>query len=211
MRGPVVPSIPDLKYFDPCGATASMFLYVQGTSVVCCHHDSLTIERRFTGHQHEVLLLAIDNHSQYGGGRIAASYDSSKRMIIWDLMTGEMLKNFTAVSDCQITAITWMRNGNLAFGKIYMDISTQFLTNNFAGDTYGTITVFEIATSEHMSTKTLEQTAITALAPSQDCLTFAVGYVVDYFSRQSFDTNITQVSDRYSSHCSTSASVHHHA
>ncbi|OAQ96414.1 hypothetical protein LLEC1_00889 [Akanthomyces lecanii] len=159
VRGPVMPSIPDLKYFDPCGATASMFLYVQGTSVVCCHHDSLTIERRFTGHQHEVLLLAIDNHSQFGGGRIAASYDTSKRMIIWDLVTGETLKNFTAVADCQISAITWMRNGNLAFG-----------------DTHGTITIFEIATSEHMSTKTLEQTAITALAPSQDCLTFAIGF-----------------------------------
>ncbi|OAA53869.1 WD domain, G-beta repeat protein [Cordyceps fumosorosea ARSEF 2679] len=154
-----MPSLQDLKYFDPCGATASMFLYVQGSSVVCCHHDSLTIERRFTGHQHEVLLLAIDNHSQYGGGRIAASYDSSRRMIIWDLMTGEMLKNFTAVADCQITAITWMRNGNLAFG-----------------DSHGSVTVFEIATSEHMRSKTLEQTAITALAPSQDCLTFAIGF-----------------------------------
>ncbi|EGX94135.1 WD domain, G-beta repeat protein [Cordyceps militaris CM01] len=128
-----MPSIQDLKYFDPCGATASMFLYVQGSSVVCCHHDSLTIERRFTGHQHEVLLLAIDNHSQYGGGRVAASYDSSRRMIVWDLMTGEQLKTFTAVADCHITAIAWMRNGNLAF-------------------------------------------AITALAPSQDCLTFAIGF-----------------------------------
>ncbi|TQV94831.1 WD domain-containing protein [Cordyceps javanica] len=154
-----MPSIQDLKYFDPSGATASMFLYVQGSSIVCCHHDSLTIERRFTGHQHEVLLLAIDNHSQYGGGRIAASYDSSRRVIIWDLMTGEALKSFTAMSNCHITAITWMRNGNLAFG-----------------DTLGSITIFEVSTSEHMRTKTLEQTAITALAPSQDCLTFAIGF-----------------------------------
>ncbi|KAJ3489557.1 hypothetical protein NLG97_g5975 [Lecanicillium saksenae] len=154
-----MPSIQDLKYFDPCGATASMFLYAQGSSVVCCHHDSLTIERRFTGHQHEVLLLAIDNHSQYGGGRIAATYDSARIVMIWDLMTGEILKNFTPVANCQITALAWMRNGNLAFG-----------------DTNGGITIFEVATQEHMLTKTLEQTAITALAPSQDCLTFAIGF-----------------------------------
>lgn len=94
-----------------------MFLYAQGSSVVCCHHDSLTIERRFTGHEYEVLLLAIDNHSQYGGGRLAASYDSSRKVIIWDLMTGEVLKNFVPVSNSQITALTWMRNGNLAFGR----------------------------------------------------------------------------------------------
>ncbi|EJP61793.1 IDC1 protein [Beauveria bassiana ARSEF 2860] len=156
---PAMPSIQDLKYFDPCGATASMFLYVQGTSVVCCHHDSLTIERRFTGHQFEVILLAIDNHSQYGGGRIAASYDSSSRMMIWDLMTGEVLKSFTSIGDGLITAIAWMRNGNLVFG-----------------DNQGTIGIFEITTGEHVRTKTLEQTAITALAPSQDCLTFAIGF-----------------------------------
>lgn len=110
-----MPSINDLKYFDPCGATASMFLYVQGTSIVCCHHDSLSIERRFTGHKHEVTLLAIDNHSQHGAGRMAVSYDVSKRVIIWDLMTGSIMYEFDSLAGT-LTSLAWMRNGNVAFG-----------------------------------------------------------------------------------------------
>lgn len=110
-----MPSIQDLKYFDPCGATASMFLYVQGSSIVCCHHDTLSIERRFTGHKSEVVLLAIDNHSQHGGGRLAASYDTSQRVIIWDLMTGDKLNEFDSMGG-QLTALAWMRNGNVALG-----------------------------------------------------------------------------------------------
>ncbi len=51
--------------------TASMFLYAQGSSVVCAHHDTLTM-RRFARHSDEVLLLAVDNLSEIGIGKIGS-------------------------------------------------------------------------------------------------------------------------------------------
>lgn len=110
-----MPTIQALKYFDPCGATASMFLYAQGSSIVCCHHDSLAIERRFTGHKEEVVWLSIDNQSEKGAGRLVVSYDTSRIVIIWDLMTGDTLHEFQSLQ-VRLTAVSWMRNGNVAFG-----------------------------------------------------------------------------------------------
>ncbi|PBP23216.1 WD g-beta repeat protein [Diplocarpon rosae] len=46
--------------FEPCAATASMFLYAQGNSAVCAHHDTLKIERRFSRHTEDISLLAVD-------------------------------------------------------------------------------------------------------------------------------------------------------
>lgn len=44
------------------------------------------------------------------------------------------------------------------------------------GNISGSIIIFEPATSEHISSRTLDHLAVTALAPSADCRTFAVGY-----------------------------------
>lgn len=111
-----MPSAKDLRYLDPCAATASMFLYAQGTSVVCCHHDTLTIDRRFSRHGAEVELLAIDNHSENGAGRLVVSYDSNQTAIVWDLMTGDEIARF--VSYDHLTSVAWMKSGNVAFGKL---------------------------------------------------------------------------------------------
>jgi hypothetical protein len=103
------------RYFEPCAATASMFLYAQGTSVVCCHYDTLTIERRFARHSEEVQLLAVDNHSDIGAGRLVVSYDAGQTAIVWDLLTGDEVARFASYEN--LTCAAWMRNGNVAFGE----------------------------------------------------------------------------------------------
>ena len=106
------------RYFDPCAATASMFLYAQGTSVVCCHYDTLAIERRFARHSEEVQLLAVDNHSDIGAGRLVVSYDAGQTAIVWDLLTGDEVARFASYEN--LTCAAWMRNGNVAFGECDM-------------------------------------------------------------------------------------------
>ncbi|PNY26410.1 Uncharacterized protein TCAP_03658 [Tolypocladium capitatum] len=152
-----MPSVQDLKLLDPSAATASMFLYAQGPSIVCCHHDTLTIERRFSRHAKDVQLLAVDNQSELGGGRLVVSYDAGQEAIVWDLMTGDEVARFASYE--HLTVAAWMRNGNVAFGN-----------------TQGSIILFEPTTSEHISSRTIDQIAVTALAPSSDCRTFAIGY-----------------------------------
>jgi hypothetical protein len=49
------------------------------------------------------------------------------------------------------------------------------VTYTVAGNTQGSIILFEPTTSEHISSRTLDQIAVTALAPSADCRTFAIG------------------------------------
>jgi hypothetical protein len=102
--------------FDPCAATASMFLYAQGNSVVCAHHDTLTIERRFSRHTEEIQLLAVDTVSERGAGRLVVSYDVGQTAIVWDCMTGDELARFASYEN--LTVAAWMRNGNVAFGKM---------------------------------------------------------------------------------------------
>ncbi|KAG6297195.1 hypothetical protein E4U46_000101 [Claviceps purpurea] len=150
-------SVQDLRLLEPCAATASMFLYAQGSSVVCCHHDTLAIERRFTAHSEEVQLLAVDNQSEIGGGRLVVSYDAGQTAIVWDLMTGEEVARFRSFEP--LTVAVWMSNGNVAFGNAQ-----------------GSIILFEPTTSEHIFSRTIDQIAVTALAPSTDCRTFAIGY-----------------------------------
>jgi hypothetical protein len=104
------------RFFEPCTATASMFLYAQGSSIVCCHHDTLTIERRFARHSEEVQLLAVDNYSETGAGRLVVSYDAGQTAIVWDLMTGDEMARFASYENLTCTA--WMRNGNVAFGEL---------------------------------------------------------------------------------------------
>ncbi|KAF4966759.1 hypothetical protein FZEAL_10615 [Fusarium zealandicum] len=152
-----MPHITDLKYFEPCASTAAMFLYAQGSSIVCCHHDTLTIERRFSRHADDIQLLAVDNQSATGAGRLVVSYDAGQTAIVWDLMTGDEIARFASYE--HLTTAAWMRNGNVAFGN-----------------TKGSIIMFEPSTSEHVSARTIDQIAVTALAPSADCRTFAIGY-----------------------------------
>ncbi|KAM0276692.1 hypothetical protein ACHAQH_006460 [Verticillium albo-atrum] len=101
------------RFLEPCAATASMFLYAQGSSVVCAHHDTLTIERRFSRHSDEVQLLAVDNQSEMGAGRLVVSYDAGQTAIVWDLMTGDEVARFASYE--HLTTAAWMRNGNVAF------------------------------------------------------------------------------------------------
>ena len=102
--------------FDPCAATASMFLYAQGNSVVCAHHDTLTIERRFSRHTEEIQLLAVDTVSERGAGRLVVSYDAGQTAIVWDCMTGDEIARFASYEN--LTVAAWMRNGNVAFGRL---------------------------------------------------------------------------------------------
>ncbi|KAI0856544.1 hypothetical protein F4860DRAFT_518729 [Xylaria cubensis] len=151
------PSMP-ARYFEPTAATDRMLLYGQGNSVVVAHHDSLTIERRFSRHSAEVQLLAVDTQSAtMGNGRFVVSYDVDMTAIVWDLMTGEEVARFASYEN--LTCAVWMRNGNVAFGNVQ-----------------GNVILFEPMTSEHISARTIDQIPITALAPAADCRTFAIGY-----------------------------------
>lgn len=171
-----MPPVQDLKLMDPCAATASMFLYAQGSSIICCHHDTLAIERTFTMHSEDIQLLAVDNQSETGGGRLVVSYDASKTAIVWDLMTGDEIARFASFQ--MLTAATWMSNGNVAFGKSWSQSGNKpsaTSDHRVIGNSHGNIILFEPSTSEHISSRTLNQIAVTAIAPSADCRTFAIG------------------------------------
>ena len=161
--------------FDPCAATASMFLYAQGNSVVCAHHDTLTIERRFSRHTEEIQLLAVDTVSERGAGRLVVSYDVGQTAIVWDCMTGDELARFASYEN--LTVAAWMRNGNVAFGKIQKPSASVSKLNVSTGNAQGNVILFEPTTSEHISARTIDQIPITALAPAADCRTYALGYL----------------------------------
>lgn len=108
-------------------------------------------------HKDEVQVLAVDNQSELGGGRFVMSYDAGQTAIVWDLMTGDEVARFASFD--HITCAAWMKNGNVA-----------------CGNSQGSIIQFEPSTSEHISTRTIDQITVTALAPLADCRTFAIGY-----------------------------------
>ena len=101
--------------FDPCAATASIFLYAQGSSIICLHHDTLAIDRRFDLHQEQILFLSVDNVSERGAGRLVVSYDAGQTAIVWDLFTGDEIARFASYEPIRVAS--WMKNGNVAFGK----------------------------------------------------------------------------------------------
>jgi hypothetical protein len=142
--------------FEPCAATASLFLYAQGTSILCLHHDTLAVERRFEKHVDDVQLICVDNVSERGAGRLVVSYDRGQTAIVWDLFSGQEIARFASFE--HITVAAWMRNGNVAFGN-----------------SKGEVILFEPSTSEHISARTIYD-PITALAPSADCKAYAIGY-----------------------------------
>jgi hypothetical protein len=100
--------------FTPCAATASIFLYAQGTRILCLHYDTLAIERRFEKHKETVVLLAVDNISERGSGRLVVSYDAGQTAIVWDLFSGDEIARFASYEHLKVAA--WMRDGNVAFG-----------------------------------------------------------------------------------------------
>ncbi|ETN41978.1 uncharacterized protein HMPREF1541_03917 [Cyphellophora europaea CBS 101466] len=161
-RDPMVPSLPKGKNaaatapFEPCASTGSLFLYAQGSNVLCLHHDSLAIERRFQKHTDTIQLIAVDNVSETGAGRLVVTYDARQTAIVWDLFTGDQISRFASYEPLKVAS--WMRNGNIAFGN-----------------GKGEVILFEPSTSEHVSARTIFD-PITALAPSSDCKTYAIGY-----------------------------------
>ncbi|KAI9803445.1 MAG: hypothetical protein M1833_000964 [Piccolia ochrophora] len=150
--------LPDFgKMFDPCASTASMFLYAQGSSILCLHHDTLALDRRFQRHTEEIVFIAVDNLSERGAGRLVVSYDVGQTAIVWDLFSGDEVARFASYEHICVAA--WMRNGNVAFGN-----------------SQGNVILFEPATSEHISARTIFD-PITAIAPASDCQTYALGYM----------------------------------
>ncbi|CAO2650277.1 Nn.00g015690.m01.CDS01 [Neocucurbitaria sp. VM-36] len=143
--------------FEPCAATGAFLLCAQGNEILCLHHDTLAVERRFNRHREDVSWISVDTTSERGAGRLVVSYDAGSTAIVWDLLTGDEVARFASYE--QIRVATWMRNGNVAFGNAQ-----------------GNIILFEPSTSEHLSARTIFD-PITALAPASDCRTFAIGYL----------------------------------
>ncbi|KAL8731198.1 MAG: hypothetical protein Q9166_003605 [cf. Caloplaca sp. 2 TL-2023] len=143
--------------FEPCAATASIFLYAQGSTIICLHHDTLAIDRRFELHQERILFLSVDNVSERGAGRLVVSYDAGQTAIVWDLFTGDEIARFASYEPIRVAA--WMKDGNVAFGN-----------------SQGNVILFEPSTSEHISARTIFD-PITAIAPAADCQTYALGYL----------------------------------
>ncbi|KAL8947200.1 MAG: hypothetical protein Q9222_006493 [Ikaeria aurantiellina] len=161
-RPPIRATTPVTHYqadqdFEPCAATASIFLYAQGSTIICLHHDTLAIDRRFELHQERILFLSVDNVSERGAGRLVVSYDAGQTAIVWDLFTGDEIARFASYEPIRVAA--WMKNGNVAFGN-----------------SQGNVILFEPSTSEHVSARTIYD-PITAIAPAADCQTYALGYM----------------------------------
>jgi hypothetical protein len=112
--------------FQPCASTASLFLFAQGSVILCLHHDTLAVERRFTLHQDRIAFISVDNISERGAGRLVVSYDYAQTAIVWDLFTGNEISRFASFEPLHVAA--WMRNGNVAFGMIF---ETAFLCGLF--------------------------------------------------------------------------------
>ncbi|KAJ5141808.1 Drug resistance protein [Penicillium atrosanguineum] len=147
---------PPESRFEPCASTASLFLYAQSSTILCLHHDTLAVERRFDSHQEDVEFISVDNVSERGAGRLVVSYDVGQTAIVWDIFTGTEIARFASFEHLRVAS--WMRNGSVAFGN-----------------GKGEVILFEPPTSEHISARTIFD-PITALAPATDCRTYAIGY-----------------------------------
>ncbi|KAL2055690.1 hypothetical protein ABVK25_003934 [Lepraria finkii] len=143
--------------FDPCAATGSTFLFAQGSSIICLQHDTLAVERKFEMHREKVLLIAVDNVSETGAGRLVFSYDVGGTVFVWDVFTGLDVTKFYSYEPIGVAA--WMKNGNVVFGN-----------------PQGTVVIFTPSHNEHKSARTIYD-PITAIAPAWDCQTYAIGYL----------------------------------
>jgi len=108
--------------FEPCAATASLFLYSQGSAVLCLHHDTLAIERKFLKHTDNIQFISVDNVSERGAGRLVVTYDVGRTAIVWDLFTGEQVARFASYEPIRVAS--WMRNGNIAFGMKVQNLAS---------------------------------------------------------------------------------------
>lgn len=108
------PPPPPPEVLEPCSATARLFLYAQGSSVVCLQYETLQVERRFERHQDDVSIIAAEASSDEAAPHRVVSVDRSKLAIVWDANSGEEISRFTAFEEIRVAA--WMKNGNLAFG-----------------------------------------------------------------------------------------------
>lgn len=139
---PVTPFRPDQE-FEPCAATASIFLYAQGSSIICLHHDTLAIDRRFELHKERILFLSVDNVSERGAGRLVVSYDAGQTAIVWDLFTGDEIARFASYEPIRVAA--WMKNGNVAFGKSVADRMGEWMlikARQFTGERHTVRTLY---------------------------------------------------------------------
>lgn len=82
--------------------------------MICLHHDTLAIERRFQKHAEDIQLISADNVSERGAGRLVVTYDVGQTAIVWDLFSGEQVSRFASYEPLMVAS--WMRNGNIAFG-----------------------------------------------------------------------------------------------
>ena len=114
----------------------------------------------------------MDNVSERGAGRLVASYDAGQTAIVWDLFTGDEIARFASYE--QIRVASWMKNGNVAFGKFSDLGGLMTLLNRYVGNVQGNVILFEPSTSEHVSARTIFD-PITAIAPAADCQTYAIG------------------------------------
>jgi hypothetical protein len=176
--------------FEPCAATGSFLLYAQRNEILCLHHDTLAIERRFDRHREDVSWISVDTTSERGAGRLVVSYDAGSTAIVWDLLTGDEVARFASYE--QIRVATWMRNGNVAFGECCGEgaAPARSSANMQQGNAQGNIILFEPSTSEHLSARTIFD-PITALAPASDCRTFAIGCVEEMTVLSKSCTNLT--------------------
>ena len=108
------PQAPEPR-LEACASTASLFLYAQDSVILCLHHDTLAVERRFQSHQEKIDFISVDNVSERGAGRLVVSYDVGQTAIVWDIFTGTEIAQFASFE--HLTVASWMRNGNVAFGK----------------------------------------------------------------------------------------------
>lgn len=113
---PPPPHAPE-RSLEACASTASLFLYAQGSTILCLHHDTLALDRRFEDHQDDIAFISVDNVSERGQGRLVVSYDVGQTAIVWDLFTGTEIARFAAFEPLKVAS--WMRNGNVAFGIFF--------------------------------------------------------------------------------------------
>lgn len=62
------------------------------------------------------MLLSVDNVSERGSGRLVVSYDAGQTAIVWDLFSGDEIARFASYETLKVAS--WMRDGNVAFGRI---------------------------------------------------------------------------------------------
>lgn len=122
-------AIQNLNFFTPCAATATMFLYALGSSIVCTYHNTLTINRMFFGHLGEVQFLVVNTQSGLDGGRFVVSYDSSETAIVWDFFSGVEITRYTPQEPLSCAA--WTTDGRIVFGMYEMpNLCAQERVNN---------------------------------------------------------------------------------